>query len=399
MRPLAFLEELRGEFGEVFTIHALDESPWVMVSDPALIKEIFKAPADVLHAGEVKKILKPLLGENSLLLLDESRHAKHRKLLLPPFSGRHVERQETVMRAAAERAIDEWPLGIEEQVTTRTRAIALEVILRAVFGVEGAGRLDALRAALRDLRLPGNDRAGWTLEFRVAVDRIDDLVFAEIADRAGDAELDRRDDVLSLLLQARHEDGSAMSSAEIRDELMTLLVAGYETTATTLAWALERLSRTPGALAAVEAEAEEGGGPYTDATIKETLRQRPALPAVARLVKEPFGLAGHLLPQGTTIMPAILLLHHRPDIYPDPKAFRPERFLDSAPDPSAWLPFGGGNRRCIGAGFALHEMRIVLAALLTRARPHPVSAEPEAMRRRDITLTPARGARLVLERR
>lgn len=398
MRPLGFLEELRDRFGEVFTIRALDESPWVMVSDPELIRQVFKAPADVLHAGEAKQgVLTPMLGDNSLLLLDEDRHMEQRKLLMPSFSG--IERYGEAMRAAAERAMDGWPLGNEEPAAPWTRAIALEVILLAVFGVGESERLAPLRDALRALRVPGNAREGWTPAYRAAVDRVDALIFAEIDERESQAVTEERDDVLSLLLAARHEDGSPMASVEIRDELMTLLMAGYETTATTLAWALEQLARNPRALERTAAEASAGGGPYTDAAVKETLRLRPALPTVARAVKVPFELGEYLIPPGAMIRLAVLLLHHRPDIYPDPSAFRPERFLEDPPDPGSWLPFGGGTRRCIGARFALYEMGVVLAALLARFTVRAAGPEPEAMRHRDITLTPARGARVILEPR
>jgi cytochrome P450 len=398
-RPLAFMEELRARFGEVFTVRLLQEAPWVMVSEPELIKQVFKAPAEVLHAGKGKQFLRPVLGDHSVLLLDEDRHTEQRKLLLPPFGGSRIEHYEDAMRAAAERTMEAWPTATVTAATTWTRAIALETILRAVFGVADDGRLAPLRDALRDLRVPGSARKKGASAFRSALARVDELIYAEIADRQGEAGGEVRDDVLSMLLAARHEDGSLMSSTEIRDELMTLLVAGYETTAATLAWALERLARNPAALALTEAEAADGGGPYTDAAIKETLRLRPALPVVARAVKAPFELGGHRIPPGATIVPAILLVHHRPDIYPDPMAFRPERFLDGPPAPYAWIPFGGGSRRCIGARFALLEMRVVLAALLARATVRPAEPGAEAMRCRDVTLVPSRGAAVILESR
>lgn len=399
MRPLAFLEEQRRRFGDVFTVRVSGEAPWVMVGDPEPIREVFRAPGDVLHAGEAKRgVLAPLLGESSVLLLDEGPHARQRRLLLPPFGPRRVERHETAMRAAAERALAEWPLGQEAETAPRTRAIALEAILYAVFGVGGSERLPALREALGRLRFPDNAREGHTPAYRRRVEAVDGLLYAEIAARA--AKPDREEgDVLSLLLDARHEDGSAISPGEIRDELLTLLIAGHETTANALAWALQLLAHHPQALAATEVEAGEGGGPYTDAVVKETLRLRPPVPTVVRLVKRPFGLEGQAIPPGVTIRPAPLLVHHRADIYPEPHIFRPERFLEGTPDPGAWLPFGGGDRRCIGARFALLEARVVLAALLSRATLRHAEGEPEPMRNRDLTLTPARGARVTLERR
>jgi cytochrome P450 len=398
MRPLGFMEDLRERFGEVFTVRMQYEPPWVMVSDPELIGQVFKAPADVLHAGEGKRFLKPILGENSLLLLDEERHMEQRRLLLPPFGANHVQRYEETMRTAAEKAIEDWPLGTESPAETWTRAIALEVILHAVFGAGESERLAPLREALRDLRLSGNSERGSLPAFRQSIDRIDELIYAEISQRGAEAG-NSEDDVLSLLLGARHSDGSPMSEREIRDELMTLLVAGYETTAVTLAWALERLARNPAALARVTEEACDGGGAYTDAAIKETLRLRPAIPIVARAVKRPYALAGHTIPAGAVIGPAVLLLHHRPDIYPEPTEFRPERFLDRPPDPHTWIPFGGGVRRCIGARFALHEMRVVLSSLLARFAVRTTDGRDESMRSRTVILTPARRARLILEER
>jgi cytochrome P450 family 135 len=398
MRPLDFLEEQREGFGDVFSVRMLHEPPWVLVSDPDLIKQVFQAPADILHAGEGKRFLRPLLGDNSLLLLDEDAHMEQRKLLLPPFAAGHIQRYEKAMREAAERAIEEWPLGTEAPATGWTRTIAMEVILRTVFGLGTSERLDPLREALGRLRLSGNPGRSEAPGLRETIEWVDELIYAQVdrAAREGDGD---GGDVLSLLLQARHEDGTPMTRLEIRDELMTLLWAGYETTATTLAWALEQLARDSRALERAGEEAEAGGGAYTDAAIKETLRLRPAVPIVAREVKAPFALGEHLIPPGVVIGPAVLLLHHRPDIYPDPGQFRPERFLERQPDPFAWIPFGGGVRRCIGARFALHEMRVILAALLARVTVQPADGGPEAMRTRNVLLTPGREARLRLGER
>jgi cytochrome P450 family 135 len=397
MRPLGFVEELRARFGEAFTIRILDEPPWVTISDPELIGQVFKAPPEVLLGGEPKRVVEPILGANSVLLLDGDRHMEQRKLLLPLFAPGRIESYEEAMRAAAERAIGERALGAAEPAASWTRTVALEAILGALFGAGDSRRLGPLRDSLRDLPVPGNAREAEAPAFRDAIERVDRLIFSAIDDRA--AETAEGEDVLSLLIQARHEDGSPLSRVEIRDELMSLLAAGYETTATTMAWALERLARNPEALTRATEEAEGGGGPYTDAVVRETLRVRPAVPFVPRAVKAPFELAGYLIPPGTTIMAAILLLHHRPEVYPEPLEFRPERFLGSPPDPHTWLPFGGGVRRCIGARFALHEMRVVLSTLLSRVTLRGEGEQPEAMRSRDVTLTPARGAPLLLESR
>ena len=411
VRPLPFLRELQQRHGDVFSVQLFHEDPWVMVADPELVKRVFTAPPDVLHAGEGNQILKPILGASSVLLLDEDQHLRQRKLLLPPFHGDRMERYGEVMREVAEAELERWPTGAPAPAWPRMQAITLEVILRAVFGVVERERLDPLRAALSEmldvtgdtlrmavLVIAGPRRVAESrlLGFRALMARVDELVLAEIARHRADDDLEARDDVLSLLLQARHEDGSGMSDAELRDELMTLLVAGHETTATSLAWALERLTRNPEALERTVAEAEDGGGPYTDAVIQETLRLRPVIPVVARHVKQPFELGDHLIPVGATITPSILLMHRRPDVYPDPSAFRPERFLERPPGTYTWIPFGGGVRRCIGASFALFEMRVVLSTLLARTTVRAAEPRREGTRRRAITLTPAHGARVVL---
>ena len=412
VRPLPFLQELQRRHGDVFTLRLVGQPPWVMVSDPELVKRVFTASPDVLRAGEGNKILEPILGPTSVLLIDRDEHLRQRRLLLPPFHGDRMGRYGEVLREVVEAEIDRWPIGDAAPAWPHTQAITLEVILRVVFGVEERERLDPLRAALRALvdfaggtrglallMFSGADRVrNHRLSgFRQVLDRADELVLAEIARHRDDPGLEQRDDILSLLLQARHEDGSAMSDRELRDELMTLLVAGHETTATALAWALERLVRNPEALERTVAEAGVGGGPYTDAVLNETLRLRPVIPIVVRLVKEPFELGGHVIPADTLITPSVQLLHHRPDVYPDPTAFRPERFLDQPPGTYTWIPFGGGVRRCIGASFALFEMRVVLSTLLSRASVRAAEPEPETLRRRTITMTPSRGARVVLQ--
>ena len=410
-RPLPYLQELKARYGDVFTMRVLREGPWVMVSDPELVKQVFTASPKVLHAGEGNQILEPLLGPRSILLLDEDKHMRQRKLMLPPFHGDRMERYGEVMRAAAEAEVERWPSGTVAPAWPRMQAITLEVILRAVFGVKDKAQLDPLREALGDLldfaagsprtailALGGPDRlreSKW-FGFRDVMAHADELVLAEVARHRADPDIESRDDILSLLLQARDEDGAPMTDADLRDELMTLLMAGHETTATSLAWALERLARNPVAMERTVAEAADGGGPYTDAVIYETLRLRPVIPIVARKVKEPFELGDRTIPAGATITPSILLMHRRADVYPDPNAFRPERFLDNPPGTYTWIPFGGGVRRCIGASFALFEMRVVLSTILHRASVRAMESDPERVRRRAITLTPQHGARVVL---
>lgn len=415
-RPLTFLRSLHQEHGDLFTLHLLGEQPWVMVGDPVLVKQIFRAPVSAVHAGEPKRILEPIVGPRSILLLDEDSHMRQRKLLLPPFHGDRMARYSDVMREAAVAELEHWPSGIAAASLPHMGAITLEVILRAVFGVTDRERLEPLRETLGqllnftadDVRVVLVALGDWErlddrrlARFREVMRRTDELVYDEITRRRAQPGVEECDDIMSLLLTARHEDGSPMSDAELRDELVTLLIAGHETTAATLSWALERLVRSPEAMERTVAEADRGGGPYMDAVIQETLRLRPVFPMVARAVKEPIELGGYAIPPGVTVMPAIALIHRRPDIYPDPDEFRPERFLDRQPGTYSWIPFGGGVRRCLGASFAMLEMRIVLTVLLSRVRVSAPESEPEPElpKRRVIALPPSRGGRVVLEPR
>jgi cytochrome P450 family 135 len=399
MQPLAFLQKKRERYGDVFTVRLMGEQPLLVVSDPELVRQVFAAPADVLCAGEGNgRVLDWLYGDYSLILLDGERHIRHRRLLLPAFHGRRLERQAETMRAQAEAQLDAWPTEEEVVALPRLRLLTLEVVLRAVLGGGDEGWLHALRDAMLAMS-PADAGDGDSPTFKGSKRHAEALVGEEVVRRRGDSRAGERDDVLSLLLEARYDDGPPLSDAEIRDELLTLLIAGGETTAASLAWALERLARDPSALARAAAEAEGGGGPYTDAVIHETLRMRPAVPMSARFVKRPFQMGERSISPGAVIALSALLIHHRADLYPEPLAFRPERFLERRPGTYTWIPFGGGTRRCIGARFALLEMRIVLSALLSRMTPRAADPEPEGMRNRANTVVPARGARVVLESR
>jgi cytochrome P450 len=415
IRPGAFMRECQARYGDVFSITLAEEGTWVMCADPEGVKQVFTGSPDVLHAGAANNILRPLLGSNSVLLLDGAAHMRQRKLMLPPFHGERMQRYAEVMAEAAEEQLADWPLGERAPALPRTQALTLEVIMRAVFGIDDAARLDQTRAALRELMgwiagrwrlvigiVLGLDRmeTSAVLGFRQAKQRADAVLFEEIARRREDPDSAEREDILSMLLQARHEDGSPMGDEELRDELMTLLVAGHETTASALAWTLELLSRHPEVLARLEEELDDGSDDYLDAVIHESLRLRPILPIVLRHTKEPFELLGRELPAGVKIAPCIYLAHRNPDVYPDPDSFRPERFLDEGPGTYTWFPFGGGIRRCIGASFALFEMNVVLKTMLRDARLRPATdARPERIRRRAITFAPERGATVLLERR
>jgi cytochrome P450 len=409
-RPIAFLERSRARFGKRFTVRLLATPPFVMLSDPDEVRELFTAPPEVLHPGEGARILEPIVGRHSVILLDEGDHLEQRKLMLPAFHGEKMQRLSGLMAEVAERTVAGWPNGEAVALHSRFQDLTLEIILRAVFGLDPGGRLDALRerltailafgerpaSLLPPLQLGG--RGPWEKLARVKGE-VDALVFELIEERRpDDAE---RDDVLAMLLAARHEDGSPMSPEELRDELMTLLVAGHETTASELAWAFERLARNPAVLDRLRDEIDaDDGDAYLTATIQETLRRRPVLPnAAPRLVKQPIEIGGWTYPAGVCVVANAYLIHHDPALYPDPYAFRPERFLNEGPGTYTWIPFGGGRRRCLGASFATLEMKIVLRAVLRAKEVRRVDDRLELSRRRGITLSPGRGAETVLAER
>ena len=344
-----------------------------------------------------------------MLVLDEKPHISQRRLLLPPFHGERMQGYGRTMSEIAAQEIESWPTGTPYKLRPRMQAITLEIILRTVFGVSEGERLAELRDALRgflDLTtnprvllpvlLVGPKRAVRLPFFRRRIERVDRLIYAEVAERRHAGDLEQRDDILSLLMAARHEDGSPMSDEEMRDELLTLLVAGHETTATSLAWAVERLVRYPQKLQRLGAEVEAGSEDYLTATIQETLRLRPVISIVARHLTESVEIAGYELPAGVTVTPCVYLVHRNPEIYPEPDRFLPERFLDNPPGTYTWIPFGGGVRRCLGASFAQFEMAVVLRELVKRWEIRPASPKPERVFRRAITETPRHDAEVVL---
>ena len=407
-RPLEVLESCQARYGDVFSYRLPYEGTWVFLSDPDAVKQVFTGDPRLLHAGEANIVLLPVLGDHSVLLLDEPEHMRQRKLMLPPFHGERMKRYGEVMSSIAGAEIDRWPAETAISARPAMQSITLEVILRAVFGVREGERMSALRDELRRMLeltssprraiffvMLGPDRLRRFPPFRRAIERVDRLIYSEIAERRKAPDLASREDILSLLVQARHEDGAEMSDRELRDELMTLLVAGHETTATALAWAIELLARHPSELERLESELEGGGDGYLDAVIKETLRLRPVIALVLRRLVEPMEIGGHLLPAGASVAPCIYLLHRRPEIYPEPERFRPERFLERPPGTYTWIPFGGGVRRCLGAAFAEFEISVVLRELVRRRRIRPARAEPEHPVRRAITNVPSRGAEIV----
>jgi cytochrome P450 len=404
-----FLEQGRARFGPMFSIKIAYEGDWVVLADPELVKKVFTGDPKVFHAGEGNQILRPILGDNSVLVLDEKPHMSQRKLLLPPFHGERMQAYGEKMTEIAAREIDSWPTGVPYKLRPRMQAITLEIIIETVFGVHDGARMEPLREALRDfldlttnprLLLPvllvGPDRVKSIPAFRRRVQRVDELIAREIGERRGAEDLAERDDVLSLMLQASHEDGSPMSDAEIRDELLTLLVAGHETTATALSWAMERLTRHPEKLERLRAEVADDEEDYLTATIQETLRLRPVISIVVRRLTEAVELGGYELPAGAGVTPCIHLIHRDPGIYPDPDRFLPERFIDNPPGTYTWIPFGGGVRRCLGAAFAQFEMAVVLRELVRRHQIEPANPASERNYRRAITETPRHDAEVVL---
>ncbi len=398
-------------YGDMFTIRVAYEGTWVMLADPAAIKQVFTGDPRVFHAGEGNEILAPLLGRNSVLVLDEKRHMSQRKLLLPPFHGERMQGYAQTMGEIAEREIDSWPSGTPYKLRPRMQALTLDIILRTVFGVgkDEADKLAGLRGALREfldittnprfllpLLLVGPNRVRGIAAFRRRIDRVDELIYREIAERRRAGDVEERDDVLSMMIGAHHEDGSPMSDEEMRDELLTLLVAGHETTATSLSWAVERLVRHPEKLERLRTEVSDGGEEYLTATIQETLRLRPVISIVLRRLTEPVEIGGYELPAGVSVAPSVYLVHRNPEIYPEPERFLPERFLEKPPGTYTWIPFGGGVRRCLGASFAQFEMAVVLKELVKRHNIRPADPKPERIFRRAITETPRHDARVVL---
>ncbi len=411
--PLGFLTKLQRRYGDIFTLSFPYFGKLVYVADPTLVKAVFTGPPDRFHAGEANAtVLEPALGPNSVLTLDDAPHMQQRKLLLPAFHGERIQRYGELIRKATLEDMQSWPVGEPFALRPHTQRVTLTVIMRAVFGVHDRERLIRLERLIETFASRVNAITAFPMlrrnlgrwspwpRFLRAREALDAFIYEEIAlRRAENAGREAEsDDVLSLLMAARHDDGSPMSDEELRDELVTVLGAGHETTATALAWAMERLLRNPRVLAHLRESLVAGEDAYLDATIKETLRSRPVIVDVARKLTAPARIGGYELPAGTFVMPAIAALHYRTDLFPDPEQFRPERFLESKADTYVWIPFGGGVRRCIGAAFAEYEMRIVLREILVRARLSAPDPKPEKVKVRNITLAPGRGARVRLDR-
>jgi cytochrome P450 len=411
-RPLAFMARNRERIGDAFSVHFVGfERPMVMISDPVAVKALYTERRNGLPPGR-SFALEPILGPRSVLLLQGEEHIARRRLMLPPFHGERMRSYEAVVEEIVSAEIDSWPLGREFPIHARMQAVTLEVILRAVFGVADGPRLDRLRVLLRDvLVVTGSTRMQLTglfarragrdplAQVRARLGQVDEALLAEIAEHRLRPDLEERDDILSMLMTARFEDGSQMDDKELRDQLMTLLLAGHETTATALAWTFDLLLRHPAELGRLRDSLAAGEEDYLKATIAESLRLRPVIPLAGRRLAEDLVTDDLDLPAGTDVSAAIWLTHTNADLYPEPFAFRPERFLDQAPDTYAWIPYGGGIRRCLGAAFAEFEMRIVLREVLGRCELRKADPRPEKTGRRNITFSPRAGTPVVVESR
>jgi cytochrome P450 len=428
--PLPLLDECARRFGDIFTIRLLGTGAWVFLWSPALLKVLFTAPADAVHAGEANgSVFGPIAGSASVFTMDESAHLNRRRMLLPQFHGDRMQVYFHQIRAIAAEAVARWTPATWFPMHVETQQMTLQAIIRAVFGID-ADRGDAedlaLVRALTDLAndAVGSslllapalqiDLGGWSPWGRVAriIRRADDAIVREIRRRRTAPDAAERQDILSLLLQVRYEDGAALSDREVRDELVVMLMAGHETTGTALAWTFERILSLPDVEARLRAEVESvvGSEPlaaahlprleYLDAVIKETLRIRPIMPAGgARLLRKPVEIGGYTVPAGATLINAMYLLHRRADLYPEPDAFKPERFLGKRViDPYEWTPFGGGIRRCLGMAFAMFEMKVVVATVLTLARLR-IDRPDARVARRGFFLAPEQGPRVALRER
>lgn len=402
-----FIAACHRRYGDVFTLRITSLGTLVYLANPAHIKTVFAGDPAVFHAGEANSMLRGMLGDSSLLVIDDDVHRDRRRLMMPPFHRDAVARQAGLMAEIAAANIAGWPVGEPFAVAPRMAEITLEVILRTVIGATDPARLAALREVMPQLLRVGVwetlaianpeliGQRPWR-GLRRRIQEADRLLYAEIADRRADPDLDTRTDTLAMLVRA----GDTMTDRELRDQLMTLLVAGHDTTATALSWALERLTRHPVILANAVRAAQAGasgdpaGDEYLDAVAKETLRIRPVVSDVGRLLTEPVEVAGYLLPAGAMVVPSIALVHANDSIYPDADRFDPDRMLGAALTPTTWLPFGGGNRRCLGATFAMTEMRVVLREVLRRTELDTTDGPGERPKLKHVIQVPRDGARI-----
>lgn len=421
-RPFQFLDTCARRFGDWFTVRAPGLPPFVFTSEPDAIRDVFSGDPEQLHAGEANAPLAAFMGPESVLLLDGAAHLRERRLLLPPFHGERMQAYGRVMREITDRCIDAWSVGQAFPIHRSFQAITFEVILRTVFGFDEGAELARLRECLSPLfelfagrlapliQVPAFqfELGGWSPWGRVVrlKREVEQLLYTEFARRRTQG-TNGRADVLSLLLEARDEQGAPMTDAVLRDEMLTLLLAGHETTAASLAWVIHRVLARPDVMTQLTEEIVRVGCEpqrindlvYLDAVIKETSRLDPVIPNVGRRLHVPLRIGSRDLPAGPVVAPCIYLAHRRPDLWPDPERFDPERFIGARINPVAFFPFGGGTRRCIGAAFASYEMKVVLARIFSRVRLDPAPGYRARLVRRSIAFTPSEGLPVVVSER
>ncbi|MFL6162825.1 MAG: cytochrome P450 [Jatrophihabitantaceae bacterium] len=407
-----WLPYLRRRYGDTFSIRlAPHNRHMVLISQPEDLRAVFTGPASVFHAGEGNAILGPVMGQHSVLLLDESAHLRVRRLLMPAFHGSSLRGYRELVERISREEISRWPTGTEFRIHSRTTALTLEVILQVVFGVTDSTRLAELRPVVEQVvNISPLTMLGWFYPrlrtlwpwrrfFQIQRD-LDRLLYTEIAERRAAPDLASRTDVLSQLLRVSAADPEAgLTDAELRDNLITLLLAGHETTATALAWACHELARNPDVQQRAHRAADEGDDEYLEAVAKEAMRLHPIIYEVARRVTVPVEVGGYRVPAGATVVPGIGLIQSDPQAHRTPARFDPNRFTGEQPAANTWIPFGGGVRRCLGAGFSLLEATVVLGELLRRFELAPVRPGAEQPRPRNITLAPSRGATVRLTSR
>jgi cytochrome P450 len=416
-RQLSFVFRARAEHGEVFRMRGVIPGGPVITSHPDHVRSLFTAKPEQAPSLTGESPLLPILGPNSVLTAVGPRHMRQRKLLLPPFHGEAIESYTRMISEAAEREIDRWPIGEPFSLAPRMQAITLDVIMAGIFGIEGKpakGTPEAkLRKTVRALVEASTKPTAQVTEMihlgreeaigpmKLGLNLLDRATYPVIRARRQVADLSERRDILSLLLMARTEEGEELSDKELRDELLTLVLAGHETTANSLSWAWERLVRTPAAHEALLGAVRGGDGAeeQIEATIVEAMRSRPVIPIIGRRVAVPWQLGEYGVQAGTPVTMSILLVHHREDLYPEPFEFRPERFLGRKPGTYEWIPFGGGIRRCLGAALAMAEQRVVLEAMARRLDLEADRPEPERALHRNVTMIPSRGGRVVVRAR
>jgi cytochrome P450 len=421
--PLAVLDECHRQFGDTFTLNFAGHGRFVMLSDPEVVREVFRGDPEVLHSGEANSKFIATVGRSSVLVLDDAPHARQRRVLVPPLKGERMRAFFDAMRLETLEAVRAWPRGVAFAALPTMRKITVRVILRTALGLAPGPEMDRFEHKIEAMLSQGRQRYALVLMTIVPIQRLsgsrwvplfrqlsdlDDDLFALIAARRQGEHAPSGENVLDDLLAASHEDGSPLGDREVRDAIFTILIAGHDTTALALAWALAEIAERPEVVDRLDAELwrVNGGSPpeadhlpaleYLDGTIRESLRLRPVAPFVVRKTMRPFAACGRLYPPSVVLCPCSYLVHRREELYPEPEQFRPQRFLERKFGPHEWFPFGGGNRICLGMPFALYEMKVLLATLLSQVRPSRPAGARSRARRYGIVLGPDDGARILV---